>query len=546
MQAPQITLVPFGSINPYKNNARRHSLIQIEQIAKSLQAFGMVSGIIVRNHTIAKGHGTLAAIQQIYKEGGLLYPAPGQAAGIEPYPPGMVPIITADGWSEDQFKAYIIADNQLALNAGWNDDLLRLEIRGLEVAGFDTDLLGFSEREISGLFTNIDEKKRGEANQVPEVPIKPTSTRGDIWIMDGHRAMCGDSTSAEDLGALMNGELAALLHADPPYGAGKEKDGVLNDNLYAAKLDAFQVAWFLAARAHLTDSASAYIWGTAPDLWRLWYAARIERGEEVILGLGNTERFELRNEIVWDKKTIPGMKSDLMHSFPEASERCLFFQIGRQFLGNVNTDDYPEEYEPIRSYMEAEAEAVGLTPKDVKTICGCQMFSHWFTKSQFHLIGEKHYRKLQDAYPGHFGRAWSELKLEWDRIKGVKSGILGKKLAGLRSYFDNGHSIMRDVWEADRVLGEERYGHATPKPVILMERVMRSSLPKGGLCLEPFGGTGSTIIGAERTDRRCYSMELTPAYVDIEVTRWQNYTGGKAIHAQTGQTFEQVAAERAA
>jgi len=103
---------------------------------------------------------------------------------------------------------------------------------------------------------------------------------------------------------------------------------------------------------------------------------------------------------------------------------------------------------------------------------------------------------------------------------------------------------MRDVWEFSRVNGEERHGHATPKPVAMMERVMLSSLPSGGLCVEPFSGSGSTLMGAERTGRVCFAMELMPAYVDVIVKRWQDFTGKKATHAETGKTFDEIADEK--
>lgn len=109
-----------------------------------------------------------------------------------------------------------------------------------------------------------------------------------------------------------------------------------------------------------------------------------------------------------------------------------------------------------------------------------------------------------------------------------------------RSYFDNAHDIMRDVWEFPRVTGDERHGHATPKPVAMMERVMKSSLPKGGLCAEPFGGSGATLIGAEKSGRVCYTMELQGKYVDVIVKRWQDFTGKQAIHADTGKPFAEV------
>jgi DNA modification methylase len=120
--------------------------------------------------------------------------------------------------------------------------------------------------------------------------------------------------------------------------------------------------------------------------------------------------------------------------------------------------------------------------------------------------------------------------------------VINGKLQGMRSYFDNAHDIMRDVWEFPRVTGEERHGHATPKPVALTERAIRSSCPVGGIVLEPFIGSGSTIMAAQVSGRTCYGMELTPAYVDVAVKRWEAFTGNKAIHEATGRTFEEVAA----
>jgi hypothetical protein len=322
----------------------------------------------------------------------------------------------------------------------------------------------------------------------------------------------------------MSGKRAALLHADPPYGMGKQADGVANDNLYRERLDDFQMEWWATFRTFLEDNASAYIWGNAPDLWRLWYAG----------GLAESEQLELRNEIVWDKKSIPGMASPGLTQYPIASERCLFFQIGDQFLGNINAEDFPETWEPLRAYMEGEAVAAAIKPGDIKRVCGCGMYSHWFTRSQFNLIPEKHYATLAAAYPGRFARPWASLKAEWDKVRGGPQS----EIQGARSYFDNAHDVMRDVWEFPRVSGDDRHGHATPKPVAMMERVMRSSLPSGGLCVEPFGGSGATLMGAESTGRVCYTMELQPKYVDVIVKRWQDFTGKKATLESTGEQFD--------
>lgn len=115
-----------------------------------------------------------------------------------------------------------------------------------------------------------------------------------------------------------------------------------------------------------------------------------------------------------------------------------------------------------------------------------------------------------------------------------------------RAHFDNTHENMTDVWEFGRVTGEDRHGHATPKPLAMMERVMRSSLPQNGLCVEPFGGSGSTLMGAETTERVCYTMELQPKYCDVIIKRWQDFTGQEATLEATGQTFADLSSEREA
>jgi hypothetical protein len=205
-------------------------------------------------------------------------------------------------------------------------------------------------------------------------------------------------------------------------------------------------------------------------------------------------------------------------------------------MGNLNADQFPEALEPLRAYLETQAKKARITAKDVQRLCGCGMFTHWFTRSQFSLIPENHYRTLASAYPGAFSKPWEELKAEWDVAKASVSEMRDK----LRSFFDNTHDAMTDVWEFPRVVGDERHGHATPKPVAMMERVMRSSLPEAGLVFEPFGGTGSTLMGAQKTGRVCFSMELSPAYVDVIISRWQTFTGTQAVHAETGKTFEEM------
>ena len=500
-----------SSLSPYSNNSRTHSAEQIQQIATSIREFGFTNPILIDpDDNIIAGHGRLAAAKTMKLD--------------------QVPCIVLHGLDDAQRQAYVIADNQLALNADWDLATLKAEVERLCDLDFNTDLLGFDGKFLEQLLeTTVDPLEIIDDPQVdPDAPI--VSKVGDVWLLGDHRVMCGDSTSVDDVAKLMGGKTAALLHADPPYGMGKAKDGVLNDNLYNEKLDSFQMEWWATFRTFLDDNASAYIWGNAPDLWRLWYAG----------GLGDSENLIVRNEIVWDKKTIPGMKSDLMHQYPEATERCLYIQIGNQFLGNINSDDFPDEWQPILDCMKAKADAAGLTPRQLKEICGVAMYGHWFSTSQFTLIPEKHYQTLQQAFPAQFDQPWHEIKTEWDQTRGTRS-MLNAEFTKGRSYFDNGHDIMRDVWEFDRVVGDERHDHATPKPVAMMQRCMKSSLPLGGLCVEPFGGSGATLMGAASCGRVCYTMELQERYVDTIVRRWQEFSGKDALLESTGETFDGLA-----
>ncbi len=500
----QIEPILIDSLIPYARNSRTHSDAQVAQVAASIREFGFTNPVLIDSDGgIIAGHGRVLAARKL---------------GME-----TVPAIRLNHLTDSQKRAYIIADNKLALNAGWDDELLALELGELKGLDFDLELTGFDDDEIAKLLAGEAEEGLTDPDDAPPLPENPRTRPGDIWVMGEHRVMCGDSTIISDVEKLMDGKTAQLLHADPPYGMGKEGDGVVNDNLYAANLDNFQMEWWATFRTFIEDNASAYIWGNAPDLWRLWYAG----------GLGDSERFELRNEIVWDKNNIAGMASPDLTQYPIATERCLFFQLGNQFLGNVNAADFPESWEPVRGYMESQAKAAGVNPAEIKRVCDCGMYSHWFTKSQFTLIPEKHYRNLANEYPGHFAKPWKELKSEWDRVKGGPNS----EVQGARSYFDNAHEIMRDVWEFSRVTGEERYGHATPKPVAMMERVMKSSLRVGGLVVEPFGGSGATLIGAEKSGRICYTMEMQPRYCDVIVRRWQQFTGKTATLESTGTPF---------
>lgn len=491
---------------PYANNSRTHSDEQINQVASSIKEFGFTNPVLVDEQMgVIAGHGRIMAANKL---------------GLDE-----VPCIILKGLTEAQKKAYVIADNQLALNSGWDLDMLKLEVESLQEMDFNIDLLGFDDDFLDGLLPVEEIEGLTDEDEVPDLEkIDPVSVRGDVWQLGHNRVMCGDSTMIDDIKKLTHGEMAQLLHADPPYGMGKEGDGVANDNLYNDDLDKFQMDWWVAFRTCLHDNASAYIWGNSPDLWRLWYAR-----------LSKSERLTFRNQIVWDKRHGQGMNSDQHRQYATTVESCLFFMVGEQGFNN-NADNYWEGWNSIRNYLVAEKEKSGLTNAEIKGATSTYHTHYWST-SQWAMPTEKDYIAIQKRSEGKaFAKPYDELKKEHDELK--------KEFYSTRAYFDNSHETMRDVWEYPRVVGNERHEHATPKPVAMMERVMKSSLPPKGLCLEPFGGSGSTLMGAEKSGRRCYTMELQPFYVDVIINRWQNFTGKKAIHCDTGLTYEEMKSQR--
>lgn len=247
----------------------------------------------------------------------------------------------------------------------------------------------------------------------------------------------------------------------------------------------------------------------------------------------------VRNEIVWDKGSGIGMRSAAEHSIPTATERCLLLMRGTQFLGNQNKDDYWEGYEPLRAWLNTETGRLGWTAKDLNALTSTQMAGHWLSKSQFSPIPQRHYETLQEAAGG------KAFTLSYDELFGqlfpdIKGGgnqhrrNISAKLREVRTHFDNTHDAMTDVWRYPRVTGEERYGHATPKPVAMVERAVLTSSREGDVIAAPFSGTGPEFIAAHRTGRVCVGMELSREYADLICRRWQQHTGIVPVLEATG------------
>lgn len=487
----KIEKLPTENLIPYARNAKRHDPAQVSKLAGSIKEFGFNNPVLIdKDNGIVAGHGRVLAAQKL---------------GL-----AEVPCIRLGHLTENQKRAYILADNRLAeVNSGWDEDLLKLEvadidwadIKELSVDDFEFGEIEFGEEEKEQEKSNADAEP--QIDKAEELRAKWGVEPGQLWELGDHRLLCGDSTIPEHVAKLMRGEKAQLIHADPPYGMGKEKDGVENDNLYREELDAFQMAWWRSFRPHAEDNASAYIWGNAEDLWRLWYCG----------GLKNSERLTMRNEIVWDKGHGQGIGSADHRMFPTVSERCLFFMLGEQGFNN-NADNYWEGWDSVVNYLRAEKEKTGWDIAKFKRLAGHSETSgcHWFDKSQWSFPTKEVYNSWQDA-----AREYDAFKREYDDLK--------REFYSTRAHFNNTHDNMTDVWRFQRVTGEERHGHATPKPVEMMKRVMLSSLPKGGICVEPFGGSGSTLMGAENTGRKCRAIEISPAYVAVALQRWADATG---------------------
>lgn len=392
---------------PYAHNARTHSDAQVAQIAASIVEFGWTNPILVDGTSgVIAGHGRLLAARQL---------------GL-----ATVPIIELTHLTLAQKRAYILADNRLAENAGWDEELLALELAELRDADFDLDLIGFSEDELDELLGDGETEGQTDEDTVPEAESKPISRAGDVWLCGNHKVICGDATSSEDYAALLGGELIDMTFTDPPYNVdygnnprdkirGTQRE-ILNDNL-GTDFGGFLES---ACRQILDVTKGAiYIAMSSSELDRLQVAFRTAGGR-------------WSDFIIWAKNQ---------------------FVMGRA--------DYQRQYEAI-------------------------------------LYG------------------WKEGN---DRF-----------WCGAR---DQG-----DVWFIDRPRKSEL--HPTMKPVALVERAIRNSSKTGDLILDPFGGSGTTMIACEKTRRRARVIELDPKYADVIVRRWQDYTGRIAVRVCDARSFDSV------
>ena len=486
----KIEYLDINDLKPYGRNAKKHPKEQVQRIVNSIKEFGMCDpiGIWGKDNLIVEGHGRLFALKELgYTE---------------------VPVIRLDHLTEEQRKAYTLAHNKTN-ESEWDIELLLDELN--DITEFDMSDFGFELEEESE-----EPKEVVEDDFDGEVPEEPKSKLGDIYQLGEHRLMCGDSTKVEDVAKLMNGVKADMVFTDPPYGMKKENDGVANDNLNYDDLLEFNKKWIPITFASLKDNGSWYCWGIDEPLMDIY--------SNILKPMAKENKISIQNYITWEKESGFGQLSNLMRSYAIATEKCWFVIMGVQGYNN-NSDNYFEGFEPIRKYLEEEMNKCGGS-KNWKKALGNSMGHHYFTKSQWVFPTEDAYKKLQNfgLEYGAFKKEHGAFKKEYEEIK--------KEWYSTRAYFDNTHDNMNDVWHFTRTSPTERKltgGHATPKPIALCSRAIKSSSRENEVVLDVFGGSGSTLIACEQLNRNAYLMELEPKWVDVIINRWEQFTGEKAV-----------------
>jgi len=291
-QFPAYKTVSTASLVPYARNARTHSPAQVDKIAASIREFGFLNPIITDGQNgIIAGHGRVMAAQKL---------------GLD-----TLPTIDAAHLSEAQRRAYVLADNRMALDAGWDNDLLRIELQDLGDAGFDLTLTGFDLGEIAAL--TLDETEGlTDPDAVPDAPAVPVTILGDVWLLGRHRLMCGDSTSIDHMEALTQGQLVDMWLTDPPYNVayeGKTKDAlkIQNDSMSDEGFRQFLRDANTAADAVMKPGAVFYIWHADSEGYNF-------RGACHDVG------WQVRQCLIWKKQTLVMGRQD----YHWKHEPCLY------------------------------------------------------------------------------------------------------------------------------------------------------------------------------------------------------------------------------
>lgn len=404
-------------------------------------------------------------------------------------------IVKAENLTEEQKQEFIVKDN---VGFGeWDWDMLANE--------WDTEKLDEWGLDLPVDLTVAEELEAEEDDYEIPNEINTDIVLGDLFEIGEHRLLCGDSTDSDQVSKLMNGEKADMAHNDPPYGMKKENDGVLNDNLNFSDLLDFNREWIPLQFSHIKENGSWYCWGIDEPLMDIY--------SDILKPYIQNGQMYFRNLITWDKGHGQGQLSKVRRSFANADEKCLFVMLGQDGK-NRKLEDFYEGFDAILNWLKEEKRKSGLTNEQILSVTS-SAHSHYWTKSQWSFPTEKDYQAIQNLSNGKaFCKSYDELKKEHEKAK--------NELYSSRAYFDNLHDNMNNVWHFNRTSQEERQdtgNHATPKPIPLCQRAIKSSCPNNGLVLDMFLGSGSTMVAAHQLKRKCYGMELDPKYCQVIIDR---------------------------
>jgi DNA modification methylase len=417
-----------------------------------------------------------------------------------------VAIIKASELTPEQQNEFIIKDNVGFGEWNWDDlanswDTEQLTEWGLDIPNFEVTNLEAEEDDF----------------EAPEGGIETDIVLGDLFEIGEHRLLCGDSTDSDAIERLMNGEKADMAHNDPPYGMKKEKEGVLNDNLNYSDLLDFNREWIGLQFMHLKESGSWYCWGIDEPLMDIY--------SEILKPYIAEQKATFRNLITWDKGHGQGQNSENTRSYAIADEKCLFAMMGVQGFNN-NADNYFEGFDSIRNYLREEKKKAKFSNGEINKYWANKtnkigeldrsVLEHYWGLSQWIMPTEENYKIIQNYCIENnidaFKKEYEEIKKDYEEIK--------KDYYSTRAYFNNTHDNFNNVWKFDRhIRNGSEGGHATPKPIPLCERAIKSSCPDNGLVLDVFLGSGSTMVASHQLKRKCYGMELDPKYCQVIIDR---------------------------